>query len=348
MRISGSAATRFASSHPALVALSAATAATALWVERRARRAERDNRPKGRFLFVDGVRLHYRMRGEGPAVVLVHGNTVTMDDFDACGLADRLAENHRVIAFDRPGYGHSSRPRNRLWTPSAQAALLRAALARLEIEHAAVVGHSMGTLIALAMALDNPRFVETLVLIGGYYYPTLRLDAVLTAPVALPVLGDVMRYTVTALSARAMLDRMVKGMFAPNEVPPGFYSEISREMMLRPVQLRANAEDAAFMMPAARSLSRRYQELQMPLTLIAGSQDKVVDVQAHTVRLHDELRLSRMHVVPHCGHMAHYAAQHLIATAVDRTLPVLDTPATDAAPGEPAESDLIEVMTRTS
>lgn len=45
----------------------------------------------------------------------------------------------------------------------------------------------------------------------------------------------------TVQSARAMLDRLVKGMFAPNEVPPGFYSEISREMMLRPVQLRANA-----------------------------------------------------------------------------------------------------------
>lgn len=43
----------------------------------------------------------------------------------------------------------------------------------------------------------------------------------------------------------------------------------------------------------------------MPLTLIAGSQDKVVDVQAHTVRLRDELRLSQMHLVPHCGHTAH-------------------------------------------
>jgi pimeloyl-ACP methyl ester carboxylesterase len=338
----------FTSARTGLLAVLAAAAATALWVQRRARRAERDNRPQGRFVYVDGVRLHYRMRGEGPTVVLLHGNTVTMDDFEASGLLERLAERHCVIAFDRPGYGHSSRPRDRLWTPSAQAALLCAALARLEIDHAAVVGHSMGTLVALAMALDHPQFVDTLVLIGGYYYPTLRLDAVLTAPVALPVLGDVMRYTVTALSARAMLDRLVKGMFAPNEVPPGFYSEISREMMLRPVQLRANAEDAAFMVPAARSLSRRYQELQMPLTLIAGSQDKVVDVQAHTVRLHDELRLSRMHVVPHCGHMAHYAAQDLIATAVDRALPVLNAPVTGAALEEPAESDIIEVMTRTS
>ena len=325
---------RFNSSHVGVITLAAAAAAaaaaTAVWVEAKARRAEREKPPEGQFMDLDGVRLHYLMRGEGPPVVLLHGNAVTLADFNASGLIDRLAQNHRVIAFDRPGFGHSNRPRDRLWTPTAQAALFHAALEQLGIEQAVVVGHSMGTLVALAMALDFPGDVRSLVLIGGYYYPTLRLDALLTAPVALPVVGDVMRYTVTALSARAMLNGMVKGLFAPKEVPAGFFPALSREMMLRPVQLRATAEDAAFMIPAARTNSNRYNDLKMPVTLIAGAADLVVDFEAHSTRFHGELPQSKLHVLPETGHMAHYIAQELIVEAIDKPLQALarEAPAT--------------------
>src|SRR4030095_8120537 len=152
---------------------------------------------------------------------------VSLEDFEVSGLLDRLARDHRVIAFDRPGFGHSDRPRERLWTPAAQAKLLLAALAQLGVDRAAVVGHSMGTLVALAMALNSPAMVRKLVLLSGYYYPKVRFDAVLTAPVALPVLGDAMRYTVTALSARATLKGAVKGMFAPLEIPTHFFDTLS-------------------------------------------------------------------------------------------------------------------------
>jgi pimeloyl-ACP methyl ester carboxylesterase len=298
-------------------AVAAAAAATPAGVEARAPRAERDNPPTGKFIHVDGVRLHYERRGEGPPVVLLHGNSVFLADFHASGLIDRLARDHCVIAFDRPGFGHSSRPRDRLWTPSAQAALLRRALSGLGIEKPVIVGHSMGTMVALAMALDYPGTVDGLVLIGGYYYPTVRVDALLTAPVALPLIGDVMRYTVTALTARALLDRVVKGMFAPDDVPPGFFEAHAREMMVRPQQLRANAEDAAFMMPQARSLSRRYGELRLPLTLVAGEEDKVVGLAAHSERLHGEVPASRLVTVPGAGHMAHYRALDELVAAID-------------------------------
>ena len=306
----------FISTNVLVLTTVAAAAGTAVWVEFKARRAERDNPPAGQFLDIDGVLLHYVERGEGPPVVLLHGNAVTYADFEASRLIDRLARNHRVIAFDRPGFGHSSRPRDRLWTPAAQAALLRAALQRLGIERSVVVGHSMGTMVALAMALDFPANVAKLVLIGGYYYPGLRVDALMTAPVALPVVGDVMRYTVTALSGRAMLKGLVKGMFSPEEVPANFLPTLSREMLLRPVQLRANAEDAAFMIPAALANSRRHGELKLPVTLIAGAEDKVVNPVDHTARLHRELSQSQLHLVTGAGHMVHYKAQDIIVKAI--------------------------------
>jgi alpha-beta hydrolase superfamily lysophospholipase len=76
----------------------------------RAWKAEREYPPAGRFVTVDGVRLHYIEKGEGSPVVLLHGNVVTAEDFDTSGVLDLLARRHRVIAFDRPGFGYSERP----------------------------------------------------------------------------------------------------------------------------------------------------------------------------------------------------------------------------------------------
>ncbi|MGJ7512274.1 alpha/beta fold hydrolase [Variovorax sp. GT1P44] len=292
-----------------------AAAATAGWVEVKARRAERRHPPAGQLIDVDGARLHFVERGEGPPVLLIHGNAVSLNDFEASGLIEMLARDHHVIAIDRPGFGYSTRPRDRLWTPAAQAALLHAALKTLGIERPVVVGHSMGTLVALAMALANPTDVGSLVLLGGYYYPTLRVDALLTTPVAIPVLGDVMRYTVTAVTARALLTRSVEAMFSPGNVPASFFPILSREMMLRPVQIRASAEDAAFMIPATAS-SARYMELELPVTIIAGADDKVVDVDAHSTRLHRDVSQSKLVVVPGAGHMVHYADPRSVVAAV--------------------------------
>jgi len=49
----------------------------------------------------------------------LHGNGSMIEDFESSGLIDLAAENHRVIVFDRPGFGHSDRPRNVVWTPDA-------------------------------------------------------------------------------------------------------------------------------------------------------------------------------------------------------------------------------------
>ncbi len=312
--------------------------AVAAWVGYRARSAGRDNAPEGQFIDVDGVRLHFVERGEGPPVMLVHGNNVWWRDFLASGLLDLLARQHRVIVFDRPGFGHSERPRDRLWTPTAQADLLAVAMRQLGAPEFALVGHSMGSMVALAMALDHPDQVRSLALLSGYYFPKMRVDALMASPVALPLLGDVLRYTVTALSARALLGGSVKQMFAPNDVPPNFMPTLAREMLVRPVQLRANAEDATFMMPAAYRLSKRLPELQMPVTVIAGEQDSVVDVQAHSARLHAALPGSRLVIVPGAGHMVHHVAQRQIAELINAAVPSM--PLAPAVAADPRSAGL--------
>ena len=249
-------------------------------------------------------------------MVLLHGNAVRLEDFMVSGLINRLAERYRVIAFDRPGFGHSERPRDRLWTADAQAALLHEALSQLGVAQPVVLGHSWGTLVALALALRESAAVRGLVLVSGYYFPTTRVDVALAAPAAIPLIGDVMRYTISAVSARLLIARTVKAMFAPQPVPPDFLLRLAREMLVRPAQIRANAEDAAFMIPSAASLRKRYAELAVPTAIFAGEADKVVDPDTHARQLHAELRNSELNVLPGLGHMLHHDALDRIVAAV--------------------------------
>ena len=153
-----------------LLGSAAALGAAAVYSAKKARDGERKYPPIGRFLHIDGVRLHYIERGHGEPLVLIHGNGTLIQDFTINGLVDRLSDRYRVIVIDRPGYGYSSRPR-RIWTPRAHATLYQEALQRLRVEHAIVLGHSWGTMVAIALALQAPQLVRSLVLLSGSITP---------------------------------------------------------------------------------------------------------------------------------------------------------------------------------
>jgi pimeloyl-ACP methyl ester carboxylesterase len=282
----------------------------------RARRAEEANPPLGDFIEVDGVRLHYLERGSGPLVVLLHGNGTMVEDWLASGVFDALAETNRVIAFDRPGFGHSERPRNIIWTPAAQARLIAAALAARGCGEAAIVGHSFGTMVAVEMGLNHPEVAASLVLIGGYYYPSVRLDAVLGAPPAIPVIGDAIRYTVSPLLGAAMKPVLEKQIFAPAPVSAGWKKDFPVAMTLRPSQIRATAAEAALIVPAAASLAPRLSGLTLPVTIVAGDGDKVVSPSGQSGRLAASLRGSKLLVIEGAGHMVHHTAGDAVTLAI--------------------------------
>jgi pimeloyl-ACP methyl ester carboxylesterase len=300
-----------------LIGLAAAMAAAATYVQVRTREAERDNPPAGRFIEVEGVRLHYIERGEGPPLVLLHGNGTMIQDFETSGLIDKAAQHYRVIAFDRPGYGYSSRPRNTVWGPQNQAELLHHALHLMGIQRPIVLGHSWGTMVAMQMALRFPSDLKGLVLLSGYYYPTPRLDVPLASPPAIPVLGDVMRYTISPLLGRMMWPAVMRKMFGPKKVAQRFEEEYPVWMSLRPSQLLAAAGEAALMIPAAFAMRKHYRELDVPTVIMTGSDDRQVNPRIQSERLHEEVRGSTLHVTEGVGHMLHHFAADEVVNAID-------------------------------
>ena len=292
-----------------------ALAATALLNRRRARRAEQDNPPAGSFVTVAGVALHYVERGQGKPIVLLHGNGAMIEDWEASGLLDALAATHRVIAFDRPGFGHSERPRTTIWTPRAQAELIAQALRELKVDKPLVVGHSFGAMVALALAADHPGIVSGLVLVAGYYFPSVRGDVFLLSPPAVPLLGDVMRYTVSPIVGAALTPVTARKAFSPAPVSDKF-AGFPVEMALRPSQIRAEAAEAALMVPAAGALQASYPALRLPVTIVAGRGDAIVRTDAQAERLHEQVPGSRLTIVEGAGHMVHYSATDEVAAAI--------------------------------
>jgi pimeloyl-ACP methyl ester carboxylesterase len=128
-----------------------------------------------------------------------------------------------------------------------------------------------------------------LVLLSGYFYPTARADVALASPPAMPVLGDILRYTVSPLVGRVLLPAIIKGMFTPCDVPADFAEHFPLGMSVRPSQIGASSQDAAAMIPAAAAMRHRYRELSMPLVIMAGREDKVSEVGTQSVRLHEEI-----------------------------------------------------------
>jgi pimeloyl-ACP methyl ester carboxylesterase len=303
---------------PGMTAAVAGLAASALYVAQETLRAERRYPATGRLVTVDGVRLHFvDTGGVGPVLVLLHGNGAMIADMEISGLVDEAAKRYRVIAFDRPGYGHSGRPSDRVWGPKAQADLFCRAFAQLGLGRPLVFGHSWGTQVALALALDHPDSVAGLVLASGYYFPTARADGIMAAPSNLPLVGTLLRHTISPLLGRVMAPGMFRKMFTPKPVPARFSARFPVGLTLRPSQMKASAEETALMVPAAAALQERYHELRLPVFILAGADDKIVDTDRQSARLHDVVRQSKLLVLPGLGHMMHYIATQQIVGAID-------------------------------
>jgi 2-hydroxy-6-oxonona-2,4-dienedioate hydrolase len=120
----------------------------------------------GTFLDVDGIKTFFVERGDGEAVVLIHGAAP-----GACAqvswqpTVDPLATaGFWVIAYDQPGFGHSGLPEDHSVEYRVQHA--KAFIDTLGLPHYHLIGSSVGAYIAARLALEDPR-VDRLVLVAG-------------------------------------------------------------------------------------------------------------------------------------------------------------------------------------
>ncbi len=115
-------------------------------------------------LRLNGLDTYYTVEGRGDPVVLLHGWGASSQSLAPLGGA--LADSHRVLAVDLPGFGWS-RPPSSAWGTSEYADHIARLMQQSGIDRAALVGHSFGGRIAIALAAGQPGRVSRLVLVAS-------------------------------------------------------------------------------------------------------------------------------------------------------------------------------------
>ncbi|MDZ8055464.1 MAG: alpha/beta fold hydrolase [Aulosira sp. ZfuVER01] len=278
--------------------------------------AEAEFPPIGEFVTVEGVRIHYLCQGSGKAVVLIHGNTGFIQDFTP-EVFNSAAQAYRTFAFDRPGHGYSDRPRNEAITAIDQARLLREALQQLGIETPIIVGYSWGGSVALGYALEYPNELSGLVLLGALAFRRERLNPLLEIIAETPIIGDLFRAILPVVLGRNLVQQNLIKAFAPDTVPAN-YLRIAQALWTRPSQTLALTQDNLTINPTLAALSPRYSQIRVPVVIVTGNQDQIVNAQANSLALHQVVMRSELIELPKTGHAIPKTRPQIVIDAIRR------------------------------
>ena len=294
-----------------------------LWT---ARKVEAVLPPQGRFVDVHGARLHIQEFDGGgpelPPLLLVHGLAGQLAHY-TYGVTGRLAGRYRMIAVDRAGSGFSTRAPGTQADLDTQAAMLAALIEQLKLERPLVVGHSLGGALALALALRHPHRVGGLALVAPLthmqeHVPPVFEGLTIVSPTWRKIAAWTLAIPAAIRNSRVALDQV----FGPEAVPADFATRGGGLLGLRPGAFLAASDDLRALPDCLPVQETRYGELQVPVGILYGKDDRILDWRAHGQALADKVRGARLELIEG-GHM-------LPITNPDATAAFIDAAAAQA------------------
>jgi pimeloyl-ACP methyl ester carboxylesterase/putative sterol carrier protein len=242
---------------------------------------------------------------DGPIALLIHG--LGASKVSLLPAIAGLADTHRVVAVDLPGFGRSTAPLRAAYDPPYFARVLLELLDRLGAGPAALVGNSLGGRVALEMALAAPQRVSGL----GLLCPAVAFDAYRLIRPALALRAELIPSMAAWPIPRSTVDRTLRRMFADHRRVPADNLRAAREDFLR--SIRSPRRRLAFL-ATARHLGKeepktywpRLAELEVPSLWIFGDTDRLVPAfYADVVSLHAPPSAT-VQVWRSCGHVPQF------------------------------------------
>jgi pimeloyl-ACP methyl ester carboxylesterase len=255
-----------------------------------------------KYFQVDGVATYVHHEGvttlpgvppqlaQGEVLLCLHGAGGNGAQF--APLSSHLAAQHSPIAFDQPGHGRSGEL-DSLGSIERMAAFGRAFAACLALPPCVLVGHSMGGLVAMQMALQAPESVRALVLVGSGAHIRLPEEAVTQSRL------------VTEGKARR---QFVKEIFSPNASP-----EVMRANFMEDLKTDPRAAHGDLLAVQGADLRERLGELKMPTLVVRGDAEML---EAQSAELAEKIPGAKSLVIPDAGHMVTMEQPEALANAI--------------------------------
>jgi pimeloyl-ACP methyl ester carboxylesterase len=249
-----------------------------------------------------GARIHFKDLGKGQAIVFIHGFGSSMDTWQS--LAENLGNDFHLVLMDLKGHGYSDRPRDSHYSPQDQADIVVGLMEHLKLANVVLVGHSLGSGVALLAALKDlyrpSRLVSGLVLIGATAYPEqLRLRM---RWFGVPVIG----WLATRLTSASFRTRMcLRGAFYDGAKVTDSLVELYARYQRLPGTSYALIRTAAQSIPPNMdSIRQEYKKLQIPVVNILGERDRVIS-RSSAEGLCQLLSRCTLVMVEGAGHLPH-------------------------------------------
>ncbi len=248
-----------------------------------------------------GHRVCFRLAGDGPLIVLIHGITGRSQQWEPA--IDQLQSGHTLLAPDLLGHGESAKPRGD-YSLGAYASGIRDIMVALGYERATVVGHSLGGGIAMQFAYQFPERCERLVLVssgglGREVHLLLRAATLPGSEWVLPLLTNARLLAAGEAVGRALGVLRLQAGTDLAEVARGFGSLGEAEARSAFIETMRAVLDPGGQRVSA--LDRLYLAESVPSLLVWGDSDPIIPV-AHGLAAHDAMPGSRLEVLPGVGH----------------------------------------------
>lgn len=275
--------------------------------------SEKEYPPEGSFLTKNGQSLHYIKAGNGPPLILIHGDGGSLYDWKL-SCFDTLSRHYTTIAIDRPGLGHSSTLQNQ--SIEGQADFLHTCLSQLTTEKPVLICHSRGAEVGICLALKYPNDVAGLVTLGGACFNTQNNEPSWQYKLLqTPLLGPFLAHTFYVPASKPYIKAGLDKAFSPDKLAPQQYIDTYAALFMKPQQVLNWAKDQDHVL-LDNVLVPNYKNLKTPLVIVNGDKDANLPL-AFAQRFHKMVPGSRLITVPNTGHELHFNKPESIFAALD-------------------------------
>jgi pimeloyl-ACP methyl ester carboxylesterase len=288
-----------------------------LVTRRIARMAERQVPPAGKFVTIDGDRIHYVEKGEGRPVLLIHGLGGSLHHMRR-PLMEAFGPGYRLVAPDRPGSGYSQRRRGE-GLLSEHAHFIVKFMAATGLERPLVVGHSLGGAVALATAIAHPDKVAGLALIAPLTHRDNEPKPEFAAlGIKSPLMRRIISQTVAVPLSMRNAPQTLSFVFGPQEPPADYAVEGGAMVGLRPSHFYAASTDYVGIGRQLGRVEEGLGRLAMPVGVFFGTADRVLDHRKHGLSLVGKVASLDLELAEGIGHMPQYAETEKVVAFIRR------------------------------